>query len=118
DEGDLVSIDLPPTGITTEWTGTLASGDATLADGEYADVFSFGSSSSVSQITAAMESDDFDTYLFLLDANDTVVDSNDDANGFDAQISTPLTGTPPYRLFATSASPNSVGEYRLTITSN
>lgn len=116
--GDVVSIDLAPPGVTTEWAGSLADGDATLAEGEYADVFTFGTAPGVGGITASLESGEFDTYLFLLDANDTVIDSNDDADGFNAEISTPLTGTPPYRLFATSASQSMTGDYILTITSN
>lgn len=98
-------------------TGTLDASDLVLPDGSFYDEHPFAGEAG-QELTITLESDVFDTYLWLLDADDNVVADNDDAD--DSTLNSAFTVTLPadgtYRAIANSLEGNQLGTYRLTIT--
>lgn len=96
---------------------SLASGDCTLNDGTYADVYPVYLRAG-QQLTVVQRSTGFDTYLVLTDASFNTVAQNDDGGGgTDSRIvyTAPRAGT--YMILANSFSPGATGTYSLTVTS-
>ena len=68
-------------------------------------------------VSVLMESDDVDSYLYLYDDEDRVVEFNDDwrAGTFDARIVTTLSADSTYRIRATTFGTGETGTFTLTI---
>jgi uncharacterized protein (TIGR03437 family) len=103
--------------------GTLASGDCALDDGSFADLYSF-SGTAGQQIAVSLSSTAFDTYLFLLDADQNVVEDDDDGGGGTNSripansgfLTLPATGT--YIIVANSFNAGETGAYTLRLNSS
>jgi uncharacterized protein (TIGR03437 family) len=107
--------------------GSLAPGDCQsplrIKDGArpFADRYSFNASSGQA-VVVSLTSADFDTYLYLLDANGSVISQNDDTGpSGNSRIPTgsgfftlPSSGT--FTIEATSFSNNGLGNYTLSLT--
>lgn len=101
-----------------EEEGSLSDGDMTLPeDGSLYDIYSFeGKSGNIVNIT--VESDDFDTYLVLIDDNQEIIDENDDiaendTNSALSEIVLPRDGL--YRVVVNGYDKADRGNYRITI---
>lgn len=111
-------------GVTAN--GTLTTSDCVLTDGEgnisYYDEYTF-SANAGQTVSVAMSSAVFDTYLILLNPNNTVADENDDIdfpNNTNSRI--PVSGnltvsqTGVYAILANGFDNTDVGPYSLTLT--
>ncbi len=101
-------------------TGQLSAGDCTLADGSFADRYSF-SGTAGQQIAISLNSTAFDAFLGLLNANEVVIATDDDSGGgTNARIpasgffSLPATGN--YIILANSFAAGGIGSYTLSLT--
>jgi hypothetical protein len=102
--------------------GALSTTDCKLSDSSYYDGYTFNASSG-QQVVLTMSSTTFDTFLFLLGPNGSVLMTNDDGgSGTNSRIppgsdafTLPSTGT--YTVFANSLRPNTFGSYTLSLTS-
>ncbi len=94
-------------------TGLLAEGDARARDESFYDPYPIEVEAGRTYVIS-MSSEDFDTYLLLVDAEDERIARNDDALGTDSRLvwRAPTTGT--YRIFANSYAPGTTGAYRVT----
>lgn len=105
-----------PTNINVGQTvqGTLATSDCKDTEGEYMDVYRLAISQQTT-VTIAMSSQEFDAYLYLVDANGVVLDQNDDVgNSNNAAITRTLQpGT--YYINASSFDENETGAYTLRV---
>jgi hypothetical protein len=99
--------------LILEETGLLAEGDARAGDESYYDPYPIEVEAGRTYVIS-MSSEDFDTYLLLVDADDERVARNDDALGTDSRLvwRAPTTGT--FRIFANSYAPGATGAYRVT----
>ena len=101
-------------------TGRTVSGELTRASEEssqrssYADLYEF-TLNGTREVTIRMESEDFDTYLYLLSSDRRVLDSDDDGGrGLNSEIETTLEpGT--YTIEATSWRAGTTGVFTLTL---
>ena len=95
--------------------GVLEVGDETLPDESLYDTHLFeGQSGQFVQIR--LESDDFDTYLILLDPDGEQIAANDDGIGeLNSTISVELPQDGTYQVVANAYDSSGQGEYRLTI---
>ena len=81
-----------------------------------ADCYTF-SSEAGTRLTVAMDSSDFDTYLYLMDAGGEVIDSNDDdGTGTNSIATVTLPATGGYIVEATSWGADAQGSYTLSLT--
>ena len=103
--------------VLLEADGVLEAGDQVFADNSLFDIHPFTGEAGQA-ITIRMASDEFDTYLMVIDAADQTIGSNDDASLSDTNstlaIALPDTGT--YRILATAFDEAQRGRYRLTVT--
>ena len=103
--------------VLLEADGVLEAGDQVFADNSLFDIHPFTGEAGQA-ITIRMASDEFDTYLMVIDAADQTLGSNDDASLSDTNstlaIALPDTGT--YRILATAFDEAQRGRYRLTVT--
>ena len=85
--------------------------------GAQADCYTF-SSSSDDRIAISLKSDEFDTYLYLLDADGNVLDFDDDSGrGTDSRIGGfEIAASTIYVVEATSFGPGQTGSYTLSLT--
>jgi hypothetical protein len=99
-------------GIVRE--GRLAPGDERLDEGQYVDLFQF-SGKRGTRIALTLESDAFDTNLFLLGPGD-VAENNDDGpgGGTNSRIDFTLPEDGVYDVAVTSFNGGETGPYRLT----
>ncbi|MGB3517545.1 MAG: tetratricopeptide repeat protein, partial [Elainellaceae cyanobacterium] len=97
------------------FTGELNSDSPLLpSNGSFHQVHEF--SGEAGQILVIeMVSEDFDTFLFLLDASGTPIAQNDDSEGTNSRIAVTLPGAGRYTVIANSFSAGEVGRYQLTI---
>jgi FG-GAP-like repeat/FG-GAP repeat len=96
--------------------GQLSSADCRLDDNSYADFYYFNGTQG-QQVTAAMNSTAFDTYLGL--ANETgsfVVEDDDGGGGTNSRIIATLPETGLYIILANSAFANQFGNYSVSLT--
>jgi len=104
-----------PSAVLLEVEGALEPGDETLSDGSLFDVYPFEGEAGQS-ITIRMESDEFDTYLILVDAAGEKVGENDD-NGSNTNsaltVTLPETGT--YSVVANAYDETGQGAYQLSV---
>jgi len=98
--------------------GRLAPGDERLADGEFADKYPIAGERG-DQYTITLDSDDFDTYLVLVQdgVEDGLHAQNDDFQGSltRSRISQTLPADGDYTLYVTSFNGGETGSYDLTI---
>jgi len=96
--------------------GVLGPGDEVLASGEYFDRIIFTGTAG-SQVTVDLSSTEFDPYLLLIDANESVIAQEDDSPG--AGLNVRLTVTLPrsgqFTAIVTSAQPGETGGYSLSL---
>jgi len=105
--------------------GTLEDGDSVIEhdDGSFYDHYTFRAKEGW-QINITMSSDDFDTYLWLVQAStdtfseDAVLIQNDDADGTNSAISLAAPVTGPYTVIANSFAAGETGAYTLRIVAN
>jgi hypothetical protein len=96
-------------------TGTLTTTDCTLEDGSYVDFWKFQGDAG-QNVTVTLRSNDFDSYLFLLDPNpEAVAEDDDSAGGSDAQIIYTLNGAGEWNIGANSLQGNQTGSYSVTL---
>lgn len=96
---------------------SLASGDCTLNDGTYADVYPVYLRAG-QQLTVVQRSTGFDTYLVLTDASfNTVAEDDDSGGGSDSRIVFTAPRAGAYMILANSFSPGATGTYSLSVTS-
>jgi len=97
-----------------EEAGSLRPGDNTLSDGEYIDSFEFEGRPG-QRVTIDLRSDDFDTYLILIDPTGEQEENDDGTDSTDSMIATDLTESGTYRVAVTSYDAGETGDYQLTI---
>jgi Bacterial pre-peptidase C-terminal domain/Viral BACON domain len=97
--------------------GALATSDCHAED-HYIDSYSF-SGTAGQHVAIDMSSNTFDTYLFLVRSDGTLVAENDDASGTNSRIPQSgfltLPATDTYTILATSYDPNTTGAYSLSL---
>lgn len=106
------SLDAPPI------FGSLTEGDNVLpSDRSLFDAYRFSGRAGQS-VSLAMSSQDFDSYLILLDADGNSVTFDDDSGGgYDALIQTTLPTSGDYLLLANTYESGQSGSYRLQLSS-
>jgi serine protease Do len=106
------SLDAPPI------FGSLTEGDNVLpSDRSLFDAYRFSGRAGQS-VSLAMSSQDFDSYLILLDADGNSVAFDDDSGGgYDALIQTTLPTSGDYLLLANTYESGQSGSYRLQLSS-
>ncbi|MGH9943651.1 MAG: Calx-beta domain-containing protein, partial [Pyrinomonadaceae bacterium] len=112
----------PPDPITVGQTinGTLTTSDCALQDGSYFDEYRFNGTAG-QQIAVELNSADFDSFLYLLAPDGSLLEVDDDSGGgTDSRIpseggffSLPSTGA--YTIYATSFHAEDTGAYTLTL---
>jgi hypothetical protein len=96
--------------------GSLATSDCPLSDGSYADFYEFPGTNG-QDITVTMRSNSVDSYLALLDPNNTDVQENDNGGGGnDARLTYHLNSSGQWVIAAGSYSSGETGPYTLTLT--
>ena len=102
-----------------EIEGVLELGDETLSDGSLYDLYPFDAEADQT-ITIEMTSDEFDTYLLLVDADGQTIGENDDISEDNTNstitITLPETGT--YRVVANAFDSTGQGNYSLTVSTD
>ncbi len=97
-------------------TGDLVDGDTVAQDGSLFDTYTFTGEVG-QQVAIALESQDFDTYLLILDANQAVIDANDDVSSGNTNsalnLTLPYTGT--YTVIVNAYDSSGRGNYRLSV---
>ena len=107
--------DNSPTAPLLQESGSLSPGDETLDDGSLYDTYSFEGRAGQS-VTISVESEEFDTYLILLDAEGKQIADNDDSAGnSDSKIVATLTKDGIYKVIVNGYDANSQGGYALSI---
>ena len=103
--------------VLLEADGVLEAGDQIFADDSLFDIHPFTGEAGQA-ITIRMASDEFDTYLIVIDAADQTIGSNDDASLSETNSTLLLTlpDTGSYRILATAFDQTQRGRYRLTVT--
>ena len=113
------STDCSPITLGDVVTGILEAGDAESRNRSEsrADCYTF-SGTAGDRVDISLNSDDFDTYLYLLDADGEVVVSDDGGgDGGNSRITSfALPSTETFAIEATSFSGSSTGTYTLTLT--
>lgn len=106
-----------PTGnVLLDVEGVLEEGDLQDNNDSLYDVYLFEGQPGQS-ITIRLESQDFDTYLFLFDIDGERLASNDDrGESTNSQLSVTLTNEGTYQIFANAFDETGRGQYRLIIT--
>ena len=100
---------------------SLSTSDCRFTDGSYFDKFSFAGTAG-QEVSVSMSSAAFDTVLFLLRPDGTVLGDDDDGGGGtnsripsgSGTITLPVTGT--YLIYTNSFAANQTGSYSLTLT--
>ncbi|MEP6922110.1 MAG: PPC domain-containing protein, partial [bacterium] len=100
--------------------GALATSDCQLSDGSYFDEYTFTANAG-QQVWISMSSASFDTYMVLVNPDNTDVQDDDGGGGSNSRIpagmgfiALPQTGT--YSILANSFAPNTTGPYSVTLT--
>jgi len=83
--------------------GRLEPGDLLMADSTLADVWAFDGAAGET-VTVGVRSDEFDTYLEVLDAGGTLLGHDDDSGGdLNSRLTLTLPATGTYRIVVNSA---------------
>lgn len=98
-------------------SGELQAGDSTLPnDGSLFDIYSFEGEAGQT-VTITLESEEFDTYVILIDADGSAVAQNDDASEGNTnshlRFSLPYTGQ--YQIIVNSYDKTGLGRYTLSV---
>jgi len=99
--------------LVLDQTGILAEGDERAGDESYYDPYPLEVEEGRTYVIS-MRSEDFDTYLLLVDESDKRIARNDDAMGTDSRIVWHAETTQPLRIFANSYTAGLTGQYRIT----
>jgi WD40 repeat protein len=67
------------------------------------------------KIFIKLESQDFDTFLQVLDSEGNIIAENDDAFGRNSAVNLPLPSNEEYRIIVTSYEAEEIGKYTLTV---
>ena len=96
--------------------GELAAGDRLMSDSTYADVWQLQGTAG-ERVEIELRSDDFDTYLEVLDSTGTIIGQDDDSGGnLNSRLSLALPAAGTYRIVVNSAGHEPrVGAYTLTV---
>lgn len=114
------SSEQPNSVVVLEEQNTLAPGDAILQiDQTLYDEYTF-SGQAGQQVVIILESTDFDSYLILVDPNQTIIAENDDAisGSPNSQLTVTLPQNGMYTVIANAYHKEEQGEYTLTVTAN
>jgi hypothetical protein len=117
-EEDEVTTPIPTEPILVlEEEGSLSDGDATLPeDGSLYDIYSFEAKSG--QIaTISVGSEDFDTYLVLVNSQQEIIAKNDDIaeNNTNSELRVVLPNDDTYRVVVNGYDKSDRGNYKITI---
>jgi hypothetical protein len=99
---------------TTEREGALTAGDSTLESGEYMDSYEFIGRPG-NQVTVDLRSEDFDTYVMLIDPSGEQEENDDAEDTSHSRIEMTLAETGVYEVIVTSYEPGELGDYELVI---
>ncbi|NER33804.1 MAG: tetratricopeptide repeat protein [Oscillatoria sp. SIO1A7] len=111
----LVAQDNSQTAPLLQQEGSLSPGDRTLDDGKLYDSYSFQGRAGQT-VTISVESDEFDTYLTLLDADGEKIAENDDSAGNNnSAIVATLPEDGSYEVIVNSYNANGRGKYALEV---
>ena len=96
--------------------GRLEAGDQTMADGTYADIWQFQGTAGQT-VTIDVRSDEFDTYMQLLDAGGAKLGEDDDSGGnLNSRLTFTLPSTGLYQIVVNNAGGSRrVGVYTVSI---
>lgn len=96
--------------------GTLGPGDALAPDNTYYQMHTFQGRAG-QQVTITLESNEFDTYLALIDSSGNLLDSNDDIgpNNTNSQITITLPYSGDYSIIVNGYGPEDQGRYLLIV---
>lgn len=96
--------------------GELAPGDQVMSDSTYADVWELTAAAG-EHVEIAVQSDEFDTYLQLLDASGRIIGQDDDSGGdLNSILAVTLPAAGIYRIVVNSAGHEPrVGAYILSV---
>ena len=97
-------------------TGTLAEGDEVIETGHLVDSYTFAGDRG-QEVTITVESESFDTELFLLDSQGNSIEYNDDLsfNNTNSRITTTLPEDETYRVVVLGIDAESRGSYNLLV---
>jgi len=97
-------------------SGRLETGDQTMADGTFADIWQFQGAAGQT-ITIDVRSDEFDTYMQLLDATGNKLGEDDDSGGnLNSRLTYTLPATGMYQIVVNNSGQSKrVGLYTLSI---
>jgi tetratricopeptide (TPR) repeat protein len=114
--GSLLAQTDPTGNVLLEVDGVLKEGDEQLNDGSLYDVYPFEGQAGQS-ITIRLESQDFDTYLLLIDSEGQELARNDDhAGSTNSRLAVTLPYDDNYQILTNAFSRLGRGAYHLTIT--
>ncbi|HMB51674.1 MAG TPA: PPC domain-containing protein, partial [Thermoanaerobaculia bacterium] len=105
--------DLHPAPIQRSEEGELAAGDESLRSGEWVDEYEFEATAG-QRLELVLSSEEFDTYLILVDPRGGHVENDDDEYG-DSSIRSLLTRPGVHRVLVTSNEVGATGRYSLSI---
>lgn len=110
------SMSRPAEGIILQQSGRLSSGDEMAPDGTLFDIYSFNGESGQT-VMVTLESQEFDTYLVLIDDAGRVIADNDDrdVDTTDSEVSATLPLSGVYSVIVNGYSTADQGSYRLTV---
>ncbi|MEO1124642.1 MAG: PPC domain-containing protein [Cyanobacteria bacterium J06639_16] len=96
--------------------GSLERGDDVLSDGSLYDAYTF-SGQAGQQVTITLESQEFDTYLILVDSDGNSIAQNDDinSNNRNSSINVALPASGVYNVVANAYDSSGRGRYTLTV---
>jgi tetratricopeptide (TPR) repeat protein len=105
-----------PATVLLEVEGVLEAGDATLDDGSLYDIHPIEGQAGQA-ITIRLESNDFDTYLMLIDSEGQEIAANDDVSSSttDSQLTVALPADGTYGVVANALDESGRGSYRLMV---
>lgn len=101
---------------TIHQLGVLDSADPQMSDGSYFDSYEIAGTAG-ERVTISLNSSEFDTFLGILDSEDNLLASNDDASDTNRNsfISLTLPANGIYTVVTTTFTPSASGGYRLSM---
>jgi hypothetical protein len=106
----------PSAGYILRQNGRLGTGDGLAPDGTLYDQYTFDGEAG-QRVTITLTSNEFDTYLALVDEGGNLVAENDDssAGNTNSEVSLTLPSTGTYLIIVNGYSTNDQGAYTLTV---
>lgn len=99
--------------LSEQMNGSLRSGDRELTGGEYYDSYEFLASAG-DLLAIELESEEFDTYLILIEPDGEQVEIDDARGSTNSYLERVLAQTGAYEILATSYAANETGSYALS----